>query len=304
LNDYLVGTGGWAYFNVPNNSALKKYAEVFNFVEVNYTFYEYPSRRTVENWRRRVPEDFTFSVRCHQDLTHRIGLKPVDEAYYVLSQMIAYCEELDASSLVLETPNRYVFNQEEVDRTRDFLSSINLRGVRLAWEIRSPITPALTGLMQDLDIIHCVDLSKEMPSFKTDVVYSRLFGKGQHNLYQFTDAELVEIDQKAKKTNSKTVVLSYHGARMFSDAVRFTKYKKTGNFMPVTSFIGVESAKAVLAEDAHFPSSKAELIDHQGWKVVDLTSKKRVHLSELLANIPEKQYNSLDEVTSALRRFI
>ena len=104
MTEYLIGTGGWAYFKVPNKPSLKAYSEVFNFVEVNYTFYEYPDMRMVEQWRRIVPENFTFAVRCHQDLTHRIGLKPVDEAYYVLSRMVAYCGILDAPFLVLETP--------------------------------------------------------------------------------------------------------------------------------------------------------------------------------------------------------
>ena len=304
MTDYLVGTGGWAYFNVPNKPALEVYSEVFNFVEVNYTFYEYPDVRTVENWRRTVPESFTFSVRCHQDLTHRIGLKPVDEAYYVLSQMITYCETLDAPFLVLETPARYIFGQEEVDRARDFFSSSNLRGVRLVWEIRAPITAVVTAFMQDLGIVHSVDLSKEMPSFKADVVYSRLFGKGKHNMYQFTDDELVEIGQKSDSAGSKIVALSYHGVRMNTDAARFLKYKKMGEFMPATQFTGVDSARAVLSEDAQFPYSKAKLIEHQGWKVIDLTLSKRVHLSELLAHIPEKTYKSIEEVTSELGRIL
>ena len=42
VTEYLVGTGGWAYFTVPNKQSLKAYSEIFNFVEVNYTFYEYP----------------------------------------------------------------------------------------------------------------------------------------------------------------------------------------------------------------------------------------------------------------------
>jgi uncharacterized protein YecE (DUF72 family) len=63
LTDYLIGTGGWAYFNVPGKPSLKAYSEVFNFVEVNYTFYEYPDTLMAEQWRRTVPDDFTFSVR-------------------------------------------------------------------------------------------------------------------------------------------------------------------------------------------------------------------------------------------------
>jgi uncharacterized protein YecE (DUF72 family) len=63
--DYLVGTGGWAYFKVPGKALLKAYSEVFNFVEVNQTFYAYPDVRRVEQWHRTVPDDFTFAVRCH-----------------------------------------------------------------------------------------------------------------------------------------------------------------------------------------------------------------------------------------------
>jgi hypothetical protein len=132
------------------------------------------------------------------------------------------------------------------------------------------------------------------------VAYSRLFGKGKHNAYQFTDDELVEIDEKALKTGAKIVAMSYHGIRMSSDAVRFMRYKKTGNFPAVTSFTGVESARAVLSEDACFPSPKQALIEDQGWKVVDATPQKRVHLCEWLSRIPEKTYENVDEVVNAL----
>jgi len=304
LTDYLIGTGGWAYFKVSNKPSLKAYSEAFNFVEVNYTFYEYPDTRMVERWRRRVPADFTFSVRCHQDLTHRIGLKPVDEAYYVLSRMVTYCGILDAPFLVLETPARYGMNQDAVDRARDFLSSANLRGVRLVWEVRAPVTSAVVDLMSDFNAIQCVDLSRETPSVESDIVYSRLFGKGKHNIWQFTDDELLTVDKEIESISPRIVALSYHGVRMNSDAARYMQYKKTGKFLPVTSFTGVDSTRAVLAEDAQFPMSKSDLIEKQGWKVVDLTLGKRVHLSELLLKIPERTYNGIDEVAEALEAVI
>jgi uncharacterized protein YecE (DUF72 family) len=300
LTDYLIGTGGWAYFKVPCKASLKAYSEVFNFVEVNCTFYEYPDTRMVEQWRRIVPSSFKFAVRCHQDLTHRIGLKPVDEAYYVLSRMVTYCGLLGAPFLALETPASYVMNQEQVDRAKDFFSSANLRDVRLIWEVRAPVTARVVDLMRDLNVTQCVDLSKETPSVESDVVYSRLFGKGKHNIYQFTDDELLAVDQEIESVSPRIAALSYHGVRMNSDAARYMQYKKTGKFLPVTSFTGVNSARAVLSEDAHFPLSKSELIMNQGWKVVDLNVDKRAHLSELLSKVPDKTYNSVDEVAEAL----
>jgi hypothetical protein len=56
-----------------------------------------------------------------------------------------------------------------------------------------------------------------------------------------------------------------------------------------------------MSEDAQFPSSKAKLVEHQGWKVIDLRSNKRVHLSELLSKIPDKTYSNLNEVIQTLR---
>lgn len=303
MMQYLIGTGGWAYFNVPGKPSLRAYSEVFNFVEVNSTFYEYPETRTVEHWRRTVPNDFTFTVRCHQDLTHRIGLKPVDEACAVFSQMIGYCRILDAPLLHLETPASYVFDEKKVKQAADFFSSVDLKEVRLAWEIRSPITEKVVNLMRDFGIAHSVDLSREEPAYRSDVVYTRLFGKGRHNVYQFTDEELEEIDQKILRVEAKTAFITYHGIRMNADALRFKTYKETGTFPSVTSFTGINSARAVLGEDARFPSSKAELIEQQGWKVIDLTSEKRVHLSDLLSKLPEKTFGSLTEVVQALEAF-
>jgi uncharacterized protein YecE (DUF72 family) len=300
LIDYLIGTGGWTYFKVPGKSSLEAYSEVFNFVEVNYTFYECPDTRMVEQWRRVVPEDFTFAVRCHQDLTHRIGLKPIDEAYYVLGRTVSYCSLLEAPFLVLETPTSYVMNQEAVNAARHFFSSANLRNVRLVWEVRAPVTPAVIDLMQDFNIVQCVDLSREIPSVESDVVYSRLFGKGKHNVWQFTDDELLALDREIERISPRIAALSYHGVRMNSDAARHLQYKKTGEFMPVTSFTGVDSAREVLAEDTRFPLSKSDLIDAQGWKVVDLSLDKRVHLSELLSGVPDRTYNSVEEVVKVL----
>jgi uncharacterized protein YecE (DUF72 family) len=300
MAQYLVGTGGWAYFKVPNEPSLKAYSRVFNFVEVNSTFYKYPDTRMVEHWRRVVPKDFTFTIRCHQDLTHRIGLKPVDEAYDMFNQMIIYCRILDSPFLLLETPARYTLDENRIKQAQEFFSTISLKGVRLAWETRNPLTSEGVSLMQRFNIVHCVDLSKEEPSYSADVIYARLFGKGKHNIWQFTDDELEEVDRKIVKSEAKVVVMSFHGVRMNMDAARFEQYKETGAFPPATSFIGVDSARVVLNEDAKFPSSKADLIEHQGWKVIDLTVDRRIHLSELLSKIPERIYNSLDEVIQTL----
>ena len=88
--------------------------------------------------------------------------------------------------------------------------------------------------MSDFKAVQCVDLSKETLSVESDVVYSRLFGKGKHNIWQFTDDELLVVDHEVERISPRIAALSYHGVRMNSDAVRYKQYKKTGKFLPVT----------------------------------------------------------------------
>ncbi len=301
MTDFFVGTGGWAYFpSIQGNPKLKAYSSIFNFVEVNSTFYEYPAPSRVESWRRMVPSDFTFAVRCHQDLTHRIGLKPTDEAYRVLGQMVGYCNILRAPWLVLETPVSYAFTDENVYKAAEFLDGANLRGARIAWEPRALPTHKAQKMMQDRNIVHTVDMSRQTPLFSSDAIYTRLFGKGEHNIYQFSDQELKQIDHKILLSKAKTISMAYHGVRMNSDAIRFQQYKKTGKFLSLTSLTGVASAKAILAEDTKFPIGKRELVEKQGWKVFDVTNTWHIHLADWLQKLPEKIYGSLEEVAESL----
>jgi len=49
---------------------LAFYAEHFQTVEIDSTFYGCPSVRTVSNWGARTPDDFIFAVKVPQVITH------------------------------------------------------------------------------------------------------------------------------------------------------------------------------------------------------------------------------------------
>ena len=303
MTEFLIGAGGWAYFHVPGEDQLEAYSRAFNFVEVNSTFYELPGTREVESWRRRVPEDFEFTVRCHRDLTHVLELAPTEGAFRVFEKMRSICRALGAGILHMQSPPRIDYTEPKIEAIRSFLSSIDLKDTRIAWEIRAegqPSIPAnMVRLMQDFNVIHSVDLSREEPAYESDTVYARLFGKGYHNIYQFTDEELREIDDKANRTETKAI-LSFHGLRMYKDAARFKTYKQTGTFPQATKSTGLESLREVLSEDAILPATKEELLMHQGWKIIDLTKTRRVHASELLSRLPEQTYMSIEQLIQVL----
>lgn len=74
----LVGTASWSdpgfiarWYpkGMPAGERLPWYAQQFQMVEVNATFYSVPDPRMVERWCRSTPDDFVFNVKLHQLLS-------------------------------------------------------------------------------------------------------------------------------------------------------------------------------------------------------------------------------------------
>src|SRR5689334_19534009 len=74
----VIGTSSWAdpgfveeWYppDLPARDRLAWYAERFEAVEVNSTFYAIPAERTVRRWAEETPEDFTFDVKLHRLLS-------------------------------------------------------------------------------------------------------------------------------------------------------------------------------------------------------------------------------------------
>src|SRR5262249_46393440 len=56
----------WYPKKLPAGERLSWYAQHFDVVEVNSTFYSVPEPRMVERWCAATPDDFTFDVKLHQ----------------------------------------------------------------------------------------------------------------------------------------------------------------------------------------------------------------------------------------------
>jgi uncharacterized protein YecE (DUF72 family) len=74
-----IGCSGWNYPHwrervypkgLPQRRWLAYYAELFDTVEVNNTFYRLPRRESVAAWARETPRGFLFAVKASRFLTH------------------------------------------------------------------------------------------------------------------------------------------------------------------------------------------------------------------------------------------
>jgi uncharacterized protein YecE (DUF72 family) len=84
----LIGCSGWQYrhwrgdfypASLPLNRWFDHYAERFNSVEINNTFYRLPEATTFAAWRARAPAGFEFAVKASRYLTHMRKLKDPEE---------------------------------------------------------------------------------------------------------------------------------------------------------------------------------------------------------------------------------
>lgn len=87
MKEVRIGCSGWTYDSwrkgiyegVPQARRLERYAEVFDTVEVNATFYRLVKRSTVEGWVERTPPGFLFAVKGSRYLTHIRRLREIEQ---------------------------------------------------------------------------------------------------------------------------------------------------------------------------------------------------------------------------------
>ena len=88
MGDVRVGCSGWNYrdwresFYPPRLPAarwLESYAERFDTVEVNNTFYRLPNVSAVARWVAQTPPSFQFTIKASRYLTHVRRLQDLDE---------------------------------------------------------------------------------------------------------------------------------------------------------------------------------------------------------------------------------
>lgn len=88
-----VGTSSWSFPDwrgvfyrpqTPADQQLSFYAQQFNSVEANTSFYALPAPKTLLRWLEGVPESFTFSLKAPREITHErrlVDVKQTTAAY-------------------------------------------------------------------------------------------------------------------------------------------------------------------------------------------------------------------------------
>jgi uncharacterized protein YecE (DUF72 family) len=61
--------------NLDNSSWLNYYSQIFDYVEVDSSFYSIPNHFMVKSWYKKTPEHFRFTAKFAKVITHDKRLK-------------------------------------------------------------------------------------------------------------------------------------------------------------------------------------------------------------------------------------
>ena len=140
---YYIGCSGWSYSSwqgpfypkgIENSKWLRYYSKVFNYVEIDSTFYRIPNEFTVKNWYQRTPENFRFTAKIPKVITHDKRLSDFNEAQlsYFFDSISELKEKLLA--LLIQLPPS-IDIVEGLDALRNILPYLD-KGYRYAVEVR------------------------------------------------------------------------------------------------------------------------------------------------------------------------
>ena len=128
-----LGTSGYSYDawkgtfypeDLQGEHYLKHYASRFRTVELNNTFYRFPSEEALREWAGQVPADFRFAVKSNQRITHKHRLKDVEQ---VTHDFFERCRILGdkLGPILYQLPPQFVWNEK---RLHSFLESLPREG--------------------------------------------------------------------------------------------------------------------------------------------------------------------------------
>ena len=136
-----LGTQGWNYEAwvgpfYPDGTKpadfLSVYARAFDTVEVDSTFYAIPPSKTVRGWTQRTPEDFVFSLKLPQEITHERRLRDSDDIADLFFDRVRELGDKLGPVLIQLGPD---FGPNELPAVAQFLPKLP-RDMRFAIEFR------------------------------------------------------------------------------------------------------------------------------------------------------------------------
>jgi uncharacterized protein YecE (DUF72 family) len=218
-----IGCSGWNYahwrngvFYPPRLASrewLRFYAEQFDTVEVNTSFYRLPRESSVARWVEETPDDFVFAVKVSRYITHIKRLQDVPEHLPLLYERIEpLLQSGKLGPLLWQLPPTF---QADLPRLATVLERLP-RGERHAFEFRHPswFAEDTYTLLREHNVALVIGDRPEVHDFQTheltaDFTFVRFHAGTRGRNGNYSPRELDEWARRVARWNEEADVFAY-----------------------------------------------------------------------------------------------
>lgn len=115
-----------------SSSRLTYYTTFYNSIEFNSSFYKVPMSRTVTKWSAAVPDNFKFTFKLWNQITHAKGLLFEEEDVAKFIQTISHVDDKKGCLLVQFPPS---LKNEKINQLAKLLKSIKEVDAKKTWNV-------------------------------------------------------------------------------------------------------------------------------------------------------------------------
>lgn len=221
---WYIGTSGFSFddwigtvypIGIKKNEMFTYYWQHygFNCVELNYTFYKMPTKKTLVSILRKAPPKFKFSIKLHSSITHEGRIERLED-FLKITEVV--CEEERLIGYLAQFPYSFKREPDKLEYIEKLIGTIKKNATKrvppLFLEFRHESWADLINELEKRKDVHIVipDLPKFKGMFQTvktgqDTIYLRLHGRNRNWFeadektrydYYYTDFELNELVQR------------------------------------------------------------------------------------------------------------
>jgi uncharacterized protein YecE (DUF72 family) len=197
MDKIMLGCSGWSYkewvgafYKEGEKSMLGAYSKVFNTVEIDSTFYRYPTKGMVFGWLRYTKPEFVYAAKLPQLITHEKKLDASQGVEQDLNRFLQLMEPLQFNGklacVLAQLPPGLKFN---LNRLETFFALFPTQ-YRLAVEFRHPswLSSQTLPLLEKYNVAYAAVDEPLLPPdmhVTSDIAYIRWHGKGERPWYDY-----------------------------------------------------------------------------------------------------------------------
>ncbi|TRM93302.1 DUF72 domain-containing protein [Sulfolobus sp. A20-N-G8] len=196
-----IGTSGWMYsWNPKKNLDWYVKNSGFNAVELNASFYKFPTSKQISSWKKY--NNIRWAIKVNRMITHVKRLSDIE----IWRKFEDNIRELNPDFYLFQMPPSFKFNEENLNKVKKFENEV---GNKMAIEFRDP-----EWYRRKLDLkVTVVSIDSPIGTYLVNtsgIVYLRMHGRENWYFYEYKEEELIEVAHRILEQNPEKVYIFFN----------------------------------------------------------------------------------------------